>query len=227
MATISEKLLNGAGVEYLWEQIVLQLAAKYGATEVASAISTALTDYYTKEETLSSTQIQALIQNLGAIRIMNDGDVNEGIIEATTTTYATVCTEYIQTNYSRAPQDLDGLIVTLTDSANDKVLYTYSSASSTWIDTSRNISMEVSSATDTVAGIMKKYNALGTQTDGAITPSAVKTKTDQIDSQISAINTSLQGKADASNVYTKAEVDGMIPDALTTEEIAQLLGLSS
>lgn len=192
-ATTNEKLLNGSGVGYLWGQVLVQLATKYGADEVSAAITSALTNYYTKSETLSASQIQDLIDNLNAIAILNKDSVNGGVVEATTANYATVCTEYVQTNYSRAPQNLDGIIVTLTDSANDMVLYTYSAASTSWIDVSRNISMNVASATDTTAGIMKKYNALGTQTDGAITPAAVKAKTDAIDSSIGTLNTTVSG----------------------------------
>ena len=74
------------------------------------------------------------------------------------------------------------------------------------------------------------YNSIGSQTDGGITPQAVKTKTDSIESSISTLNT---GKANASDVYkktetySKTEIDAKVPAALTTEEIASIIGSAS
>ena len=221
MAETDNKIVNGLGLAQIWAEITALLAQKFGQAEVQSAISTALTNYYTKGETLSATEIQALIDNLNAVKILNKDDVSGGVVSAATADVSSVCTSYVQTNYSRAPEDFDGLLVTVTDNNNDIVLYVYSTASASWVDISRNISISIANATSTTAGIAKLYNAIGTQTDGGITPSAVKAKTDAIDSSISSLQT---GKADASNVYTKEEVNGMIPIALTTEEIAQIIG---
>ena len=218
---MAEKFLNLTGLDQVWTRVVALLAEKYGETEVSSAINTALVNYYKKSETLSSEQIQTLINNLNAIKILNKSSVNSGMLESTIAEVDTTCDSYVQTNYSRAPQDFDGLLVTLTDGDNDIVLYVYSSSSSSWIDASRNITVNIASATDTVAGIAKLYNSLGTQTDGAVTPQAVKKKTDAIDSSISSLST---GKANASDVYTKSEVDGKIPAALTEEEITSIIG---
>ena len=221
MAETDNKIVNGLGLAQIWAEITALLAQKFGQAEVQSAISTALTNYYTKGETLSATEIQALIDNLNAVKILNKDDVSGGVVSAATEDVSSVCTSYVQTNYSRAPEDFDGLLVTVTDNNNDIVLYVYSTASASWVDISRNITISIANATSTTAGIAKLYNAIGTQTDGGITPSAVKAKTDAIDSSISSLQT---GKADASNVYTKDEVNGMIPVALTTEEIAQIIG---
>lgn len=227
MAATDSKIVDGLGLGELVTWIVGQLAAKYGQAEVQSAISTALANYYTKSETLSATQIQALIDNLNAIKILNKDDVSGGVVSAATADVSSVCTTYVQTNYSRTPEDFDGILVTVTDNNNDIVLYVYSTASSSWVDISRNITINIANATSTVAGISKLYNALGTQTDGGITPSAVKAKTDVIDSSINTINTTLGNKANSSDVYNKTEVDSKIPVALTTEEIAQIISSAS
>ena len=221
---MAEKFLNLTGLEQVWARVVALLAEKYGETEVSSAINSALVNYYKKSETLSSEQIQTLINNLNAIKILNKSSVNSGILESTIAEVDSTCDSYLQTNYSREPQDFDGLLVTLTDGNNDIVLYVYSSSSQSWIDASRNITISIASATDSVAGIAKLYNDIGNQTDGGITPQAVKTKTDAIESSISTLNT---GKANASDVYTKIEVDSKIPAALTTEEIASIIGSAS
>ena len=82
-------------------------------------------DYYNKEE------VNTLIQNINAIQIRNK---NNEAINATSATIQTVATQYIVDNYQRQPQNLDGLIITLTDQENDKVLYTYSETSNLWIN---------------------------------------------------------------------------------------------
>ena len=221
---MAEKFLNLDGLDQVWTRVLALLAEKYGQTEVASAINTALVNYYKKSETLSSEQIQTLINNLNAIKILNKSDVDSGILESAIADVDSICDTYVQTNYSRAPQDFDGLLVTLTDGNNDVVLYIYSSSSSSWIDASRNITINIASATESVAGIAKLYNSLGTQTDGGITPQAVKIQIDTIESSISTLNT---GKANASDVYTKEDVDAKIPVALTSEEIASIIGSAS
>lgn len=230
MAATDSKIVDGLGLGELVTWIVGQLATKFGQTEVQSAISTALTNYYTKSETLSATEIQALIDNLSAIKILNKGDVSGGVVSAATAEVASVCTAYVQTNYSRAPEDFDGLLVTVTDNNNDIVLYVYSTASTSWVDISRNITINIANATSSTAGIAKLYNEIGAQTDGGITPAAVQAMKTTIDSSISTLQS---GKANASDVYTKTEtysrteVDNKIPVALTTEEIAQIISSAS
>lgn len=86
-------------------------------------------DYYNKEE------VNTLIQNINAIQIRNK---NNEAINATSATVQTIATQYIVDNYQRQPQNLDGLIITLTDQENDKVLYTYSETSNLWINVGIN-----------------------------------------------------------------------------------------
>ena len=253
MAESDSKVLNGLGLAQVWTQVIALLGQKYGQSEVQNAINTALNNYYTKSETLSAEQINTLINNLNAIKMLNKSSVDGGVVSSTIAEVDTTCDAYVQTNYSREPQDFDGILVTLTDGNNDIVMYVYSSAAQSWVDASRNISISIATATDSVAGIAKLYNAIGTQTDGGITPSAVRAKTDLLDSSIADLQTE---KADASalstlqgtvsslssevgnkaakatslsgygitDAYTKSEVDGKIPGVLTTEEIAQIIG---
>ena len=94
-----------------------------------------LANYYKKSETYTQTEVNALIQNINAIQIRN---VNNEAINATSSTVQNVATQYIVDNYNRQPQQLDGLIITLTDQNNDKVLFVYSETSSLWINVGLN-----------------------------------------------------------------------------------------
>ena len=161
----------------------------------AEQINGALDGYYTKSE------VNTLISNLNTYKILNADEVVTG----TTDTVQTVCTQYVQTKYSRAPQKFDTIIITLTDRNNDKVSYTYSDVSNIGLDIGSN-AITISEATDTVAGIMKKYNSIGTQSDGAITPAAVKLKTDEL---ATAIN----------NRYTKQQTDNLIAESFGSASI--------
>lgn len=80
--------------------------------------------YATKEE----------LQSLSSVQIQNKNEV----ISATQATVQTVATQYIVTNYSRQPKNWDGLILTITDLNNDKILYIYSEVSSLWINAGIN-----------------------------------------------------------------------------------------
>lgn len=80
--------------------------------------------YATKEE----------LQSLSSVQIQNKNEV----ISATQATVQTVATQYIVTNYSRQPKNWDGLILTITDLDNDKILYIYSEVSSLWINAGIN-----------------------------------------------------------------------------------------
>ena len=161
----------------------------------AEQINGALGGYYTKSE------VNTLISNLNTYKILNADEVVTG----TTATVQDVCTQYVQTKYSRDPQKFDTIIITLTDRNNDKVSYTYSDVSDIWLDIGSN-AITISEATDTVAGIMKKYNTIGTQSDGAITPAAVKLKTDEL---ATAIN----------NRYTKQQTDNLIAESFGSASI--------
>ena len=65
-------------------------------------------------------------------------NVNNEAINATSATVQSVATQYIVDNYQRQPKQLDGLIITLTDQNNDKVLFVYSETSSLWINVGLN-----------------------------------------------------------------------------------------
>ena len=223
MAEYDSKILNGAGLSAVVNDYITRLATKYGQSEVQNAITTALANYYKKTETYSKTEVETLINNLNSVKILNKSSVNSGIIESTTANVDTTCDAYIQTNYSRSPADNDGLLVTITDNNDDIVLYIYTTASASWIDISRQFSFNVSNATDTIAGIVKLYNALGSQTDGAVTPNAVNAKVTSIESSIGTINTTLGNKANSSTVTAlqqtvsslETEVDGKAESATT------------
>ena len=74
------------------------------------------------------------LANISAVQIRNKDEV----INATQETVQTVATAYMVNNYGRQPQNLDGLILTVTDLSNDKILYIYSAVSSLWINAGIN-----------------------------------------------------------------------------------------
>lgn len=74
------------------------------------------------------------LANISAVQIRNKDEV----INATQETVQTVATAYMVNNYGRQPQKWDGLILTITDMDNDKILYIYSEVSSLWINAGIN-----------------------------------------------------------------------------------------
>lgn len=106
------KLITGA--------VVVKQAER--ATKDANGEDIAQT-YATKQE----------LEQLNSIRIRN-----KGVLEATKTTVQEIATQYIIDEYDRRPQHLDGLIITVTDLDDDKVLYIYTNESNTWIDAGVN-----------------------------------------------------------------------------------------
>lgn len=77
---------------------------------------------------------KAELANITAVQIRNKDEV----INATQTMVQTVATQYMVDNYGRQPQNWDGLILTITDMGNDKILYIYSEVSSLWINAGIN-----------------------------------------------------------------------------------------
>lgn len=77
---------------------------------------------------------KAELANITAVQIRNKDEV----INATQATVQTVATQYMVDNYDRQPQNWDGLILTITDMGNDKILYIYSEVSSLWINAGIN-----------------------------------------------------------------------------------------
>ena len=183
-------------------------------------------DVYVKTQTYSKAEVDEIIENLNALRVLN-----KGVVNATTSTVQDVCTQYVQTNYSRTPEDHDCIIVTLTDKQNDKVNYMYSSVSSAWIDIGSN-SMVVQAATDTVAGILKLVNNVTSDaTDTAPTVAAVKaaiaTLTQSLSTltgTVSSLNTAVQGKASQTDLEAlETTVQGKA-DTTTVQALSATVG---
>lgn len=82
----------------------------------------------------ADSALEQKISDITAVQIRNKSEV----IESTEANVQTTATNYIQTNYSRAPQNWDGLIITVTDKQNDKILYIYSEVSNLWINSGIN-----------------------------------------------------------------------------------------
>lgn len=105
----------------------------YNKTEVYNKEETIninnLANYYTEDE------VNTLIQDINAIQIRN---INNEAINSTLANVQTVATQYIVDNYDRQPKNLDGLIITITDRENDKILFTYTEVSSQWINVGFN-----------------------------------------------------------------------------------------
>ena len=180
-------------------------------------------DVYAKTATYSKDEVDGIIADLNALRILN-----KGVVNATTATVQEVCTQYVSTNYSRTPEDFDCIIVTLTDKNSDKVNYMYSSTSAAWIDIGAN-SMEVQAATETVAGILKLVNNVtSTATDAAPTVGAVKAAIDTLTTNltsltqsVSTLTTTVEGKAsqtdlDALETTVQDKADSTTVQALST-----------
>lgn len=77
---------------------------------------------------------KAELADITAVQIRNKDEA----INATQATVQTVATQYMVDNYGRQPQNWDGLILTITDMDNDKILYIYSEVSSLWINAGIN-----------------------------------------------------------------------------------------
>lgn len=86
-----------------------------------------LVNYYLKSETYSQKEIDDLIKKeiaqITATQIRNKAP--NLVINATTETLQAVATQYIVDNYSRQPQEFDGLYLTMTDHDNQVVEYAY------------------------------------------------------------------------------------------------------
>lgn len=167
--------------------------------ENISDLQTALDSKADKSDTYTKDDVDTLISNLNAEKILN-----KGVIEATTADITipeggasaapvqAKLNAYISENYSaerpHGPEHLDALIVTVTDSkpvANDKIKYTYSTYSKLWMDTGR-MDAEVATATSATAGIAKLYNEVGANEDGAITQKAASVAINAVQSGLTS-----------------------------------------
>lgn len=82
----------------------------------------------------ADAELAQKIADITAVQIRNKSEV----ISSTETEVQTTATNYIKTNYDRDPQNWDGLIITVTDKNNDKILYIYSDVSKLWINSGIN-----------------------------------------------------------------------------------------
>ena len=132
--------LDAANKEYVDTETTNRInadeALQSQITDNATAISENernLTQEITDRKAADSA-LEQKISDITAIQIRNKSEV----IESTEADVQTTATNYIQTNYSRAPQNFDGLIITITDKQNDKILYVYSEVSNLWINSGIN-----------------------------------------------------------------------------------------
>lgn len=95
----------------------------------AKAITQEITDRKASDENLAQQ-----IANITAVQIRNKSEA----INSTEANVQTVATQYMVDNYQRQPQNFDGLIITVTDKNNDKILYIYSEVSKLWINSGIN-----------------------------------------------------------------------------------------
>ena len=105
-------------------------------TELSKKI-TANSEALTKETADRKSADENLAQqiaNITAVQIRNKSEV----INSTEAEVQTIATQYMVTNYQRQPQNFDGLIITVTDKNNDKILYIYSEVSKLWINSGIN-----------------------------------------------------------------------------------------
>lgn len=237
------KYLDSTGLTQVWAKIVSLLAGKAPTSHTHTIanitdLQSELNNRYKKSETYSQNEIDTKLDNLNTLRILNKSSVNSGIVNATTSNFDSICTQYVQTNYSRSPKEYDTIIVTLTDASNDKVKYTYSEESDSWVDLGRE-GIKVSQATSSDAGIMKLYTTVeGSNTDGAPSQSAVKSAIDTIESQYNTLSANTYRKSETyaksevytktetyarNEVYTKTEIDSKV-QTLTEVEIEAIIG---
>lgn len=96
--------------------------------------TSALENYYKKGETYTQEEvkgeIEQKIESLTATQVRNKEP--NLVIETTDSNIQTTATNYIITNYSRQPQEYDGLYLTLTDHNNQVVEFAYHNGS--WIN---------------------------------------------------------------------------------------------
>lgn len=130
----------------------------------ANAISQEITDRKAADENLAQQ-----IASITAVQIRNKSEV----INSTEAEVQTTATQYIIDNYQRQPQNFDGLIITVTDKNNDKILYIYSEVSKLWINSGINdvdlsnyyTKGEVDSKIDTLNGQIVSFDIYSSKTE--------------------------------------------------------------
>lgn len=141
--TISTTIKNGdTNGEILLETEYNNLEGKFGKSrlvlnETGVYIGHVDTDTpITLEKIATEPYVQNELSKLTFIHILNTS--SQLVITATSDTVQSVATKYVQDNYGRDPQQWDGLVITMTDSNNDKILYTYTKASQMWLNVGIN-----------------------------------------------------------------------------------------
>lgn len=86
------------------------------------------------KDAINKDTAKKIVSEINSVKIRNTK--KNPVINATDSTVQTVATKYIQDNYSREPEELDGLFITFTDHDNDVVEYDYFNGF--WQDTGRN-----------------------------------------------------------------------------------------
>lgn len=130
-------------------------------TTTAKTLVGAVNELDSELTTLSGdlSNLSNKVDNIDALKILN-----KDVVEATEDTVQTVATNYVQTEYSRTPNNNDGLIITLTDKENEKILYVYSSYSSKWISAGSE-SVDISEGSYTEKGIVSVAQNAGIKVD--------------------------------------------------------------
>ena len=141
--TVNTTIKNGdASGEILLESEYNNLEGKFGKSrlvvnENGVYIGHVDTDTpITLEKIATQPYVQNELSKLTFIHILNTS--SQLVITATSDTVQSVATKYVQDNYGRDPQQWDGLVITMTDSDNDKILYTYTTASGMWLNVGVN-----------------------------------------------------------------------------------------
>lgn len=145
--------INSIPLEYVTDTEMQAYAQPKGDYATNASLNTEITNRQAQDTTLQQNidNVNNKIDNLQSVQILN-----KSVINSTISNIQTTCTNYIVTEYGRQPKNLDGLIITLTDSTpvNDKVQYVYSSFSSVWVDTG-TAQTQVSEGSKTTKGVVQ------------------------------------------------------------------------
>lgn len=93
-----------------------------------------VSDNPSNKDAINKDTAEQIAAKINSVKIRNVA--SDPTIYATDSTVQAVATKYIQDNYSREPEELDGLFITFTDHDNDVVEYDYFNGF--WQDTGRN-----------------------------------------------------------------------------------------
>lgn len=160
------------------EQKVSNLSTTVNANEVdiENKITT-LTDEFVEtknqlENDINNTYTKQEVDN--KFEAINERSIlNKGEIQATSSNYSTICTQYIVSNYARQPVVNDALVVNLTD-IGGYYIYRFSE-SDLWVRMGSS-DANYTTATPQISGIAKLYDTLGNNNDGSVTQKVISSK---------------------------------------------------